>query len=114
MAGTIIRTLTIATIGAVTALMLTQAPPLAYADDGLEAEPDHERARRALEQGEVRPLAEILQIVGYRIDGEIVETEIERKHGVWVYEIKYVSRSGRMTEIYVNALNGRTINLQGD
>jgi uncharacterized membrane protein YkoI len=94
--------------------MLTQAPPLAYADDGLVAEPDQERARRALEQGEARPLAEILQIVGYRIDGEIVETEIERKDGVWVYEIKYVSRSGRMTEIYVNALSGRTINIDDD
>lgn len=114
MARSLIRKSTALTIGALVALMLTQTPPLAHAEGDLEKERDQERARRALEQGEVRPLAEILQIVGARIDGEIVETEFEREDGVWVYEIKYITRSGRMQEIYVDALSARIIKVEDD
>ena len=70
---------------------------------------DHERARAALTRGDIRPLAEIYTLVRPRIDGEIVETELEREDGRWVYEIKYISRSGRMRELYIDAKTGKTI-----
>jgi len=114
MTRSLIRKSTALIIGALAVLMLNQAPPPAYADGGLEKERDQVRARRALEQGEVRPFAEILKIVGSRIDGEIVETEFEKEDGVWVYEIKYITNSGRMKEIYVDALSGRIIKIEDD
>ncbi len=114
MTGSLVRKSKALIIAALAVLMLGLVPPPASADGGLEKERDQERARRALEQGEVRPLAEILRIVGDRIDGEIVETEFEREDGVWVYEIKYISKSGRMREIYVNALSGRVIKIEDD
>jgi uncharacterized membrane protein YkoI len=101
-------------IGALVALMFGHLGPFAYADDDLERVRDQERARWALEQGEVRPLADILGIVRSRIDGEIVETEIENEDGAWVYEIKYISKSGRMKEIYVDGLSGRIVEFDDD
>lgn len=73
------------------------------AGGGFEDEHDHDRARRALECGEVMPLAEVLAIIRPQISGEIVETEFENEDGLWVYELKYIDARGRLVEIYVDA-----------
>ncbi len=100
--------------GSVVMLLLSQASLPAYADGARDREDDQERVRRALEQGEVRPLTDILRLVESRIDGEIVATEFTREDGIWVYEIKFITKSGRMMEIYVNALNGKTVKVEDD
>jgi uncharacterized membrane protein YkoI len=112
MSRSFVRESTTLLIGALVLLMCGHPGP--FADDDLERVGDQERARRALEQGEVRPLAEILGIVRSRIDGEIVETEIENEDGAWVYEIKYISKSGRMKEIDVDGLSGRIVEFDDD
>ncbi len=94
--------------------MLAQIPYRVYADDDRDKHSDQDRARQALERGEVRPLAEILDITGSQIDGEIVETELEKEHGRWIYEIKYITKSGRMKEIHIKALSGRIIKHDDD
>lgn len=72
-------------------------------------EGDHDDALTALKKGEVRPLPEILVLVRPQIDGEIIETEFEYEHGRPVYEFKYVDRSGRVRELYVDARKGTII-----
>jgi uncharacterized membrane protein YkoI len=114
MAKSLIRKSTALILGALAVLMLSQVPPPVYADGGSKMGRDQERARRALEQGEVRPLAEILRIIGSRIEGEIVETEFEKEDGIWVYEIKYITKRGHMKEIQVNAQSGRIIKIEDD
>ena len=99
-------------------LALAMAPARAD-DDGCEAgeydrEHDHERARRALECGEVMPLADVLAAVRPHISGKIIETEFEKEDGIWVYEMKYIDRRGRMVEIYVDARTGRILKSEGD
>lgn len=79
------------------ALALALAPALAGADD------DHERARRALERGEVLPLATILERLAPVIGSDVVETEFERDDGSWLYEISYIDARGRLVEIEVDA-----------
>ena len=70
-------------------------------------ERDHERARHALERGEVRPLVEILERVAAQVPGEIVEVEFERWHARgarrWAYELVVIAPDGRLREIYVDA-----------
>ena len=76
----------------------------ASADDGEEDdEQDHDRARRALEEGKVRPLAEILAEVRHRLGGEVIGAEFDLKGGRYVYEFKVVAAGGRLREIYVDA-----------
>lgn len=67
--------------------------------DGL----DHERARRALEAGEIVPLDQILQEVQQRYDGTVVELELEREEGRWVYEIELLAPDGRLLRFCMDA-----------
>lgn len=67
---------------------------------------DHDALRGALERGEVRPLAEILDQVRSQLPGEIVGVEAERKHGQWVYEFRVTDKSGRLYDVYVDGRSG--------
>jgi uncharacterized membrane protein YkoI len=70
---------------------------------------DHDRARAALERGEVLPLAEILASVTAQVPGDVVEVELEREHGAWVYELKVIAPNGRVLEVLVDAAAGRLL-----
>ena len=82
---------------------------LAQADDR-----DHERARRALEEGRARPLAEILEAVRGRLDGEVIGVEFDREDGRYVYEFKVVGSDGRLREVYVDALSAEILKVEDD
>jgi len=85
---------------------------LARADD--DRREDHEDARRALEGGEVRPLAEIRGLVAGRIGGRVVGVELEHSGGRYVYEFKVIAPDGRLLEIYVDARTGATLRSEAD
>jgi uncharacterized membrane protein YkoI len=74
----------------------------ARADDGH----DHDVARQAVERGEIKPLAEILQMVRDKLPGEIAGVKIERKGGRLMYELRIVGAQGRLLEVYVDAATG--------
>lgn len=78
---------------------------LAFAGPGL-ADDDHDRARAALERGELLPLASLLERLAPVINGDIIELELEREKGGWVYEITYVDGRGRLIELEVDAADG--------
>jgi len=81
-------------------------------DDGEDGDrEDHDLARRALEKGDVRPLAEILAKVSGKIDGDLVGVEFDRINGRYVYELKVITPSGRLREIGVDA---QTAEILGD
>lgn len=67
---------------------------------------DHERARAALEAGEIKPLAEIIAAIETRYSGRVIESELERERGIWVYEIKLLGPSGAVARIHVDAASG--------
>jgi uncharacterized membrane protein YkoI len=78
------------------------------------ADDDHERARAALERGEVLPLAIILERLQGVIDGDVIATEFERDDGRWIYEIEYIDRDGRIVELEVDAADGRILKREVD
>lgn len=90
--------------------LLLALPPLAMA----AADSDHERAREALERGEVLPLAEILEQVQGQAPGEVIETELDREHGRWIYELKLIDPHGRVVELEVDAADGRILRSELD
>ena len=67
---------------------------------------DHDVARHAVERGEIKPLAEILQVLRDKLPGEIAGVKIERKGGRLVYELRIVSAGGRLLEVHVDAATG--------
>ena len=95
---------------------------LAAAAVPARAEEDHDRARAALEAGQVRPLAEILEKVRHDYPGEVIDVELEEAHGRGhgfgradhgddekrpiVYEIKVRMPDGRIVKLCYDALTG--------
>jgi len=74
---------------------------------------DHERARAALEAGEIRPLAALIGQVEERFVGRIIETELEREGGRWIYELKLLPPSGAVFEIKLDAATGEIVRSHG-
>lgn len=64
---------------------------------------DHERARRALQAGEVVPLREILGKAETDFEAEMLEAELDEDDGVWVYELKMLTPSGSILKLKYNA-----------
>jgi uncharacterized membrane protein YkoI len=88
-------------------LMLATTP--AQADDRR----DHERARAAVAAGEIRPLADLLADVERRYAGRVLEAELDRNDGRWVYEIKLLPPSGRVFELHLDAATGALLRSRG-
>ena len=86
------------------AALVAAAPRLADARDQDEARRDE--VRRAVESGEIRSLADILDAVRGKLPGEVAGVEIERKDGRWRYEFRVVDGQGRLFEVYVDARSG--------
>lgn len=80
------------------ALCAAGLPWIARGDDQ-----DQEQARQAVERGEIRPLDQVLQAVQARVPGEVVDVELEREDGRWVYEIKVITASGKRQEVEIDA-----------
>ena len=72
-----------------------------------------DRARRALESGEILPLREILQRVERDTPGQVIEVELEREAGRWVYEIKMLAAGGAIVELEVDARDGSVLRRKG-
>ncbi len=83
--------------------------------DGWEDD-DHsyDRARRAVRRGEILPMAQLLPRVRARFPGEVVDVELEREEGHWVYEFKIVDDRGWLREIYVDGHSGEILSAEGD
>ena len=67
---------------------------------------DHERARQAVEAGDVLPLRTILDRVERDYPGKVMEVELDREKGEWVYEIKLLRKGGVLVKLKIHARDG--------
>lgn len=74
---------------------------------------DHERARAALEAGEIRPLAELLVLVERRYMGRVIEADLLRDDGQWLYEFKILPPNGRMFVVEIDAATSALLRSRG-
>lgn len=90
-------------------LLFASGVPL-HADDL-----DHNEARRAVERGELRPLAEILAVIQKEFGGKVLEVELEREDsGALVYEIEVLANDGRVLELEYDGRTGQRLSLERD
>ncbi len=83
--------------------LLVGAVSLARADDHREPGRDHDRARAALQAGEILSLQQVLARLQPRYPGEVLAVELEREDGRWVYELKLLQAGGRLLRLDVDA-----------
>ncbi len=93
--------------------ILALLPLLALPVHPAAADDDHERARAALEAGQIRPLSEILAEVERRYLGRVIETELDREDGQWVYEFKLLPPTGRVFKLELDAATGAVLRSKG-
>jgi len=80
-----------------------------HADEQRDNRHDHDRARRALEAGEILPLKTVLEKITGDMPGQVMEVELERKGERWVYEIKLLRAGGSLVKLKVDARDGTII-----
>jgi len=77
------------------------------------ASDDHERARKLMEQGDILPLETILQKLPPN-EGRVLEVELEREHGQFVYEIEVLNTDGQVKEYIFNAMDGKLLGVENE
>lgn len=91
----------LSTLAALLALVLTS--PLALADN------DQDRARAAVQAGDVLPLKTVLERLERDHPGQVLEVELEQDDGRWIYEIKLLQPGGRLVKLELDAASGEVL-----
>jgi hypothetical protein len=92
-------------LAAVSLLLAGCVLQLAWAD----GRDDHERARAAVLAGEVLPLATVLERLQRTHPGQVLELELDREDGRWIYEIKLLQPGGQLLKLEVDARTGQVL-----
>jgi len=86
-------------------VLLGLALPAARAGD----KDDHERARAAVQAGEVQPLSTLLEALQLSHPGQVLEVELERESGRWIYEIKLLQADGQLLKLELDARTAQVL-----
>ncbi len=78
------------------------------------AESDHDLARAAASRHEILPLATVIEDISDRYSATLLEVELEREHGLYVYEFELITPEGRILEILVDAATGEILEEEED
>lgn len=76
------------------------------------ADSDQDRARAAVQSGQVLPLRTVLERLEREHPGQVLEVELEQQEhdgGRWVYEIKLLQGGGRLLKLELDASTGEVL-----
>ncbi|GAP38774.1 PepSY domain-containing protein [Piscinibacter sakaiensis] len=73
------------------------------------ADSEQDRARAAVQAGAVLPLRTVLERLEREHPGQVLEVELEREDGRWVYEIKLLQAGGRLVKLELDAATGELL-----
>ncbi len=68
-----------------------------------------ETVRAWVESGQIRSFEEIFQLNKSALSGQILDLDVEKKHGRIVYEIEQLKENGTVSEVYIDAITGQFI-----
>ncbi len=92
------------------ALLLLAACVLPPATAG--SKDDHERARAAVQAGEVLPLPALMERLQRTHPGQVLELELERDDGRWVYEVKLLQADGQLLKLELDARTAQVLKMK--
>ncbi|MES9992675.1 MAG: PepSY domain-containing protein [Candidatus Thiodiazotropha sp.] len=75
----------------------------------LAADEGYQEARRLSESGDILPLEELLPIIQKQQPGQILELELEREHGHYLYEVEFLDEQGAVWEFKIDAHSGEIL-----
>ncbi|PXW59111.1 PepSY domain-containing protein [Methylobacterium sp. B4] len=95
-------------------LALSALPPALGAAGPVRADDDGERARRALERGEIRPLDAVLAAARAAVPGDVVALDLKRDDGRWLYKLRILSPDGRRRDVKIDASSLKVLDVDDD
>lgn len=93
-------------VATVLSLLLATGLALGGSDATASDHGDHDRARAALRAGEILPLPTLLERLQRSHPGQLLEVELERRHGQWIYEVKLLQAGGQVVKLHLDARTG--------
>jgi uncharacterized membrane protein YkoI len=84
---------------------------VAWASIGL-ADEDYGTARALVEKGEILSLDQILDKAGQHLQGRILEIEVEREGGRYIYEVEILDDHGVVKELEIDAASGVLLKIE--
>ncbi|MEO8124488.1 MAG: PepSY domain-containing protein [Burkholderiales bacterium] len=73
---------------------------------------DHDRVRAAVEAGEILPLPALLEQLQRSHPGQVLELELEKEDGRWIYEVKLLQADGRLLKLELDARSAQVLKLK--
>lgn len=73
---------------------------------------DHDRARQAVQAGQVLPLPAVLERLQREVPGRVLEVELEQERGSWIYEIKLLTPAGQLTKVKLDARTAEVLRIK--
>ncbi|MEW5755502.1 MAG: PepSY domain-containing protein [Pseudomonadota bacterium] len=70
---------------------------------------NHNEAYELRKSGKILPLEQILKQNRGEARGKVLEVELERKRGAYVYEVLMLDQKGEVWEIYFDAQSGKML-----
>lgn len=92
-----------------TAIALVLAAAMAATGVRASSDSDHDRARDAVQAGQVLPLKTVLERLEREHPGQVLELELERDDGRWIYEVKLLQSGGRLVKLELDARSGEVL-----
>ncbi|HEX4916702.1 MAG TPA: PepSY domain-containing protein [Limnobacter sp.] len=81
--------------------------PAAHAGDG-------ERIRQLQRTGQILPLEQILRKAREVHPGRVLDVDLDKNHGRYIYEIELLDPQGRVWEMELDARTGQLLDLEQD
>jgi uncharacterized membrane protein YkoI len=77
---------------------------------------DHERARLALQRGQIRSLTDIMGQLSAELGGEVIEVKFKdrKRNRNYAYEFKVLTPKGRVSEVLVDAATAKVLEREED
>ena len=73
---------------------------------------DHDRARQAVQAGQVLPLPVVLERLQREVPGQVLEVELEQERERWIYEIKLLTPAGQLTKVKLDARTAEVLRVR--
>ncbi len=95
-------------------LLALAALPPALGAGPARSDDDGERARRALERGEIRPLDAVLAAARAAVPGDVVALDLKRNDGHWLYKLRILGPDGRRRDVKIDASSLKILDVDDD
>ncbi|MDP2153943.1 MAG: PepSY domain-containing protein [Methylotenera sp.] len=77
-----------------------------------KADISQKTARQLLSAGEILPLEKITKLAKEIKPGKVLETELEQKKGILIYEVEILDAHSQVWEVKLDAKTGKLIKLE--